>query len=44
MLAEEGFWSKDGNFYLAVNKTSEFWTTAGDVRKPAYYLKIKLKQ
>ena len=44
MLAEEGFWSKDGNFYLAVNKTSEFWTTAGDVRKPTYYLKIKLKQ
>jgi hypothetical protein len=44
MLAEEGFWAKDGNFYLAVNKTSEFWTTAGDVRKPTYYLKIKLKQ
>ena len=44
MLAEEGFWAKDGNFYLAVNKTSEFWTTAGDVRKPTYFLKIKLKQ
>jgi hypothetical protein len=44
MLAEEGFWSKDGNFYLAVNKTSEFWTTSGDIRKPSYFLKIELKQ
>jgi hypothetical protein len=44
MLAEEGFWSKDGNFYLAVNKTSEFWTTTGDIRKPSYFLKIELKQ
>jgi hypothetical protein len=43
MLAEEGFWSKDGNFYLAVNKTSEFWTTSGDIRKPSYFLKIELK-
>jgi hypothetical protein len=44
MLAEEGFWAKDGNFYLAVNKTSEFWTTSGDIRKPSYFLKIELKQ
>ncbi len=43
MLAEEGFWAKDGNFYAAVNKTTEFYTASGDVRKPSYFLKIKLK-
>jgi hypothetical protein len=42
MMAEEGFWSKDGYFYLAINKTKEYWTTAGAVRKPSYFIKIKL--
>lgn len=43
MLAEEGFWAKDGDFYAAVNKTTEFYTASGDVRKPSYFLKIELK-
>jgi hypothetical protein len=43
MLADEGFWSADGCFYLAVNAKDAFWTSSGDVRKPSYYLKIKLK-
>ena len=44
MLADEGFWSTDGCFYLAVNAKDAFWTSSGDVRKPSYYIKVKLKQ
>lgn len=44
MLADEGFWSTDGCFYLAVNAKDAYWTSSGDVRKPSYYIKVKLKQ